>query len=662
VKIETISDVVHLFPKSTQEINDRAQKVMKKVKNEIDAITALPDDKRTFENTCHALDRAGEELSQEGSVFHTLVMASPHEEMRNEAQKATITLQDFSVDIISQNKELYHAFKRYVDLKAPKENLNQEERYYIEETLKSFKRNGLDLPDKDQEEITKLKKELGVLSTNFSKNINDDDRKVTVTQDELNGLTPDFVRKLKKTDEGRFELGTDYPTYHEVMENCSVESTRKALWTAFNNRAYPANEKVLNDIIALRDDLAHKLGFASYAQYDIDDEMAQNPQTVEAFLNDIAARSTVKAQQEVERYKKHLPDGITLLPDGTIKPWDWAFIKASYRKEKFNLDDRIVAEYFPVASTLEGLLKLYEKFFSIRLKQLPQVAPYGIEIDAVQVSDVDGHLIGYLLLDLYPRPYKYTHACQITLVHGTRNKEGKITPAAGLVLANFPKPSAEKPALLPHTDVVTFFHEFGHAIHGLLGSTEMSGFSGTNVKTDFVEMPSQMLEEWMWDKAVIKNITKHYKTSKPLPDSLLDTMIMLKNLDSGDFNRRQLFYAKTSLEYFKDGRSKDTTAIVRKLQKEARPYIAAMPEDRVQYSFGHLTGYGSKYYSYLWSKVYALDLFDHIKTHGLLDENVGKRYVECILSKGGSRPPQELLREFLGREPNSKAFFKDLGF
>jgi len=219
-----------------------------------------------------------------------------------------------------------------------------------------------------------------------------------------------------------------------------------------------------------------------------------------------------------------------------------------------------------------------------------------------------------------------------------------------------------KPALLPHTDVVTFFHEFGHALHGLLGSTEMAGFSGTNVKSDFVEMPSQMLEEWMWDKGIIKDISNHYKTGNGLPEAMLDTMIMLKNLDSGDFVKRQLTFAKTALEYFKDGRSKDTTAIMRKFQKELRPYIAAMPEDNFQYSFGHLTGYASKYYGYLWSKVYALDLFDYIKAHGLLDENVGKRYVECILSKGGSRPPQDLLREFLGREPNSTAFFKDLGF
>ena len=661
VKIETIGDVVHLFPKSSQEIIDRTQKIMKKVRNEIDTIIALPDDKRTFENTAHALDRASEELSQEGAIFEMMTMVSPLEEIRNEAQKAKIVLQDFIVDAISQNKSLYQAFKRYADIKSPQENLNPEERYYIEEMLKGFKHNGLDLPDKDQEEVARIKKELGVVSTIFSKNINDDDRTVIVSKEELAGLTPEFLSKLKVNEQGMYILGTDYPTYQEVMENCVVESTRKALWTAFSNRGYPANEKPLNDLIALRDDLAHKLGFASYAHYDIDDQMAKNPQTVEVFLNDIATRSTSKAQNEFEVYKKHLPVGVKLLPDGTVKPWDLAFIKATYRKEKFNLDDSIVAEYFPVKSTIEGLLKLYEKFFSIHLKQLSDVSPYGIEINAIQLNDLSGHLIGYLLLDLYPRPNKYTHACHISLVHGTKTNDGKATAGVSLIVANFPKPSPERPALLTHNDVVTFFHEFGHALHALFGKTEMAGFAGTNVKRDFVEMPSQMLEELMWNKDIIKEIGKHYKTEQPLPEALLDTMIKRKNLDSADYVRRQLVFAKTSLAYFKNGRLKDAMAIVHGYQKELRPYMAAMPEDRLQYSFDHLTIYGSKYYSYLWSKVYALDLFDYIKANGLLNENIGKRYVQCILSKGGSRPPQELLREFLGREPNSKAFFKDLG-
>lgn len=661
-RIKTIDDVVHLFPQTADEVREQAQKAIKKAQNEVAALIAIPDNKRTFENTPAALDKIIGDLGQEISIFSALMSVSPVEAVRNGANEEVIVLQDYAVDAISQNKELYKVFKRYAEERAPLENLSPEERYYIEETLKSFKRNGLDLPEKEQENIKRLKKELGTLGQAFTKAISDDLKKVTVTKAELEGLAPDFIDNLKKNDEGLYELGTDYPTYLNVMENCTVEPTRKALWIAFNNRAYPVNEKTLSTIIDLRDDLAHALGFASFAHYDIDDEMANRPETVDVFLDDIISHSQRKAFKEVERYKANLPAGITLSPDGTIKPWDWIFIKESYKKNTFNLDSRVVAEYFPVESTVAGLLKLYEKFLSIRFKQLPDVSPYGVPVKAVQVNTIDGHLIGYLLLDLYPRPNKYTHACQITLVHATKTKSGRLNPTASMVIANFPKPTPDKPALLTHQDVITFFHEFGHAIHALLGATELASFSGTNVKNDFVEMPSQMLEEWMWDKDIIKGIGKHYKTGQPIPDELLDVMIKLKNLDSGDLVTRQAMFAKLSLDYFKNGKEKDTTAIAHGLQRKLRPYLMVVPEDHFKTAFGHLVNYGSKYYGYLWSKVYALDLFEFIKTKGLLNPEIGSRYVATILSKGGSRPPQELLREFLGREPNSEAFFRDSGF
>ncbi len=660
VKVATINDVIHLFPTTVDGINKRLETIVGNVKNEVAEIIAIPDEKRSFKNTYAALDKAVNEFGQEGGIFHTIVAVSPDAALRDAANKAIITLQEISVDVISQNRQLYQALKKYAETKAPQENLNDEERYYVEETLKSFKRNGLDLPEQGLEEIKRIKKELGNLEQEFARAINDDTRKIMIPKEELEGIAPEFLAALKHTSDGRYELGTDYPTYHEVMDNCSVESTRKALWTAFVNRAYPVNEKTLNNIISLRDELAHKLGFASYAEYDIDDEMAKNPLNVEKFLDDIAVRSTPKALSEIERYKKNLPSGITL-SEGKFKPWDLAHTKNLYRKKEYNYDDRVVAEYFPVESTFQGLLKLYENFLSVKFKQLPDVSPYGIPVKALQVNDKNGNLVGNLLLDLYPRPNKYTHACHITLVHGLKKTDGITNPSASIVLANFPQPSAERPALLQHHDVVTFFHEFGHAMHALLGRTEMYGFSGTNVKTDFVEMPSQMLEEWMWDRATIKTISKHYKIGEPLPDALINVMITLKNLDSGDFVKRQVMLGKISLDYFKNGRTKDTTAIMHTLQKTLRPYMAVIPEDHFQCSFGHLTNYASKYYAYLWSKVYACDLFEYIKEHGM-DSKVGQRYVDCILSKGGSRPPQELIRDFLGREPNSNAFFKDLGF
>ncbi len=659
--INKVEDVMLLFPANPHEIDKRSHAVMANIREIVNQITSLSDDQKTFANTFQAYDNAVGELGREAGILQALMNVSPDELLRAASRTNVIKLQEFAVEVLEQNKELYRALKAYAEKPGQLDKLTQEDRYYCTELLKGYKHNGLDLPDEQQNELKTLKKQLAELEQVFDLNINQDatQKFVSVLASDLAGLDPVFIKSLAQTPEGLYKLGVDYPTYSAVMENCVVESTRKALWQAYVSRAYPINENPLREVRALRQTLASRLGYASYAHYDIDEEMAKNPETVDAFLQDIEQRSRTKAQEEVERYKAHLPPGVSLTPQGDIKSWDWGFIKNTYRKKQFNFDDRIVAEYFPVDHTIQALLGIYERFLSISLKRVPATVPWHTDASVIEARRADGTLLGYLILDLFPRKDKYTHACHITLVPSLEEK-GKHTPGASLVIANFPKPQADRPALLLHSDVTTFFHEFGHALHALLSATHLNGFAGTNVKRDFVEMPSQMLEEWMWDKDTIKQISKHYKTGKPLPDDLIDMLVKLKNFDSGDFVRRQLVLAKTSLEAFRS--SEDMHALISELQAKIRPYMARMPEDHFECSFGHLTGYGSRYYGYLWSKVYALDLFEYIKAHGLLDQMVGKRYVETILSKGGSKPPAQLLRDFLGREPRSDAFFADLGF
>jgi thimet oligopeptidase len=663
--VKTIEDVIRFFPVQAEEIDSRAADAMKRARERVQEIIAIPDEQRTFDNTAKALDRAASAFYRENSFIQSLTFVSPLEQLRFAAQKTVLTLSEFYVDTFSQNKALYKAFKNYVEQRSFLERLNPEEHYYLEETLKHFKQAGLSLPDADQEELKLMRKELAKLEQDFELEISNDSTKrlITVTRPELEGLTEDFINDLGRSTDGRFVLGVDYPTYKRVLDDCAVESTRRALWENFVNRAYPPNESRLDAVIALRDRLARKLGYKSYADYDIDDQMAETPERVEQFLNEISGRAMPKAAKEFERYKADLPAGITLTPEGTVKPWDWHFIKAYYKKKHFDFDDRVIAQYFPLDKTLEGLFSIYQQFLDIKFKQLPVRAPWHEDVRVIQVTKADGTVAGYLFLDLFPRPHKYTHACFMPLIPALKNADGSVTPGAGIVIANFPKPTHDQPSLLMHDDVVTFFHEFGHALHGLLGATEMAGFSGTSVKRDFVEMPSQMLEEWMWDKEMIKRLSGHYQTGEKLPDNLIDTMIMLKNFDSGDLIVRQIILAKTSLDCFKAGEHKDVTALMHALQEKLRPYMATMPEDHFECSFGHLMeGYGSKYYGYLWSRVYALDLFDTIKREGLLNPVIGRKYRDIVLAQGGSRPPQELLRTFLGREPRSDAFFKDLGF
>ena len=246
------------------------------------------------------------------------------------------------------------------------------------------------------------------------------------------------------------------------------------------------------------------------------------------------------------------------------------------------------------------------------------------------------------------------------LIPSVKSSEHK--PGVVIVIANFPKATSDRPALLKHNDVETFFHEFGHAMHGLLGRTKLASLSGTNVKTDFVEVPSQMFEEWMWDKDMLKLVSSHYKTGDPLSDDLIDKKISLKKFGTGYFLTRQCWLASLALEFFKSGSNKDTDKIVRDFYKKYIKHVSFDDKDNhFQFSWGHLTGYGARYYSYMWSKVFSLDLFYKIKEHGLLDGAIGNQFVSKVIGRGGSTEPDNLLRDFLGREPNQKAFLKDMG-
>jgi thimet oligopeptidase len=283
------------------------------------------------------------------------------------------------------------------------------------------------------------------------------------------------------------------------------------------------------------------------------------------------------------------------------------------------------------------------------------------DVRLIEVFDKNNKQLGYLFLDLHPRPNKYTHAAHGNIVPGITLPDGSRLPVVSVVMANFPKPSKDKPALLMREDVRTFFHEFGHAVHSLLGATQMGSFAGTSVKTDFVEMPSQMLEEWLWDKDILKKISSHYKTGQPLPDGMIENILALKRYDAGNFIARQIMLAKYSLDLHKKGADKDPEKLWFALAEQLLPHLYAGPEYRAYASFGHLTGYGAKYYGYLWSKVFALDLFDTIKKQGLLNPEIGAKYVQEVISKGGSVDPNILLVNFLGRAPSQEAFLKDMG-
>jgi len=662
-KVKNVSDVKELFPNSPKEIESATEHYIQTAQEAIDKIVAIPSEKRTFANTIKAFDdiEGLSDLALFAGIAEVLQYTCPNDAIRAAAHDALIKIQEFAVDALSNNVILYKAIKSYADNQAKNEQLSAEERYYLNKTMDDFKRSGLDLPVETLDEVKKLKKELASLQLDFETNVSSDNRTISVQASDLAGLSEDFLASLKKTEDGAFILGVDVPTFIMVMENCSVEQTRKALNAAHENRGYPANEKVLNSVIAKRDRMAKLLGFASFADYDLSNQMVESVDRAENFIAQLMEKAHVKEQQEFDEVITDLAPGVHLTDDGKLKIWDAAYAKNYFKKKHYNVDEQKVAEYFPMEKTVKGLLDIYQQFLSLTLKEVPVSGYWHEDVKLVETYDAKtNQLIGYLLLDLHPRPHKYTHACHIGVLPSTYAKDQMI-PAVSVVVANFPKSTAHKPSLLKRKDVSTFFHEFGHALHALLGRTQIASLAGTQVKRDFVELPSQMLEEWLKDKEILKQVSSHYQTDEPMDDGLIERIVALNNFGSGAFLQSQLFYSLISLQFYKDGENKNCSQIYKDLYAQCKKNIAYDPEDHMYAAFGHLMGYGARYYGYMWSKVFALDMFDTIKKGGLLNPETGDKYVATVIGKGGSEDPNVLLHNFLGREPNQEAFLRDMG-
>lgn len=591
IRVDFLQPDVVSFPKTVAELDAGFHTVECSVVETLRQITALRE--RTFENTVMAYDHALAYFQTFGSAVQVVQMVHPDEGMRKRAEEILIRWSEMKVDLFETNREIYRAFKEC------RGELEGERLYYFTNALISFQRAGLELDESGFQEMKELQKQIAALSIQYHANLASDCSSL----------------QLEVT------LPCDYPTYFQVMTNCTVESTRKNYLRVFNNRA-SQNLEVLNQIIACRGRLARLLGYDSYAAFDIAQEMAQTVENVEKFLDDLSQKTApqIKANWEA-------------IHQGQIEPWNVAFVAGQYLKTHFNIDQEKIAEHFPMESTVRGLLDIYEQFFNLKLQVVENEGLWDPSVQTIEVRNQS--LVGYVLLDLFPRKNKYSHCCCKS-----------ITPTLAVVIANF-----SKSARLKHHEVKTFFHEFGHAIHALFGKSEMPTKAGYHTKTDFVEAPSQLLEEWMWDRDILKRISRHYQTGNSLPDSVIDDLIKTRNLTdaahpttagNSDHAGTELLFARLALKLYKN--EGDLEEIYR-----TTPQIVAYDPNYVNLcAFVHLIEYGAKYYSYPWSKQLALQIFDYIKANGgLLDPKMGERYIAKIIGRGGSCDPGELIRDFL---------------
>ncbi|PCI39319.1 MAG: hypothetical protein COB53_03425 [Elusimicrobia bacterium] len=644
------------FTLSAEEIAKNCDAALKDVKSKLDALVASKG-ARTFQNSIVAFDYVTSDFSDDTVSLYFPNYVGPNKDVREAAHKCEKRVDKFGVDI-NTREDLYLAMKA-----VDGSGLTGTDKKLYDRTIQDFKRNGLDLEPVKRARYKILKKQLVEMSSSFSKNIADVNDHVAFTKEEMEGIPEDFLNRLKKTDAGLYIVTLDYPDVYPFLKLAKNPESRRRMSLKFGNRAVPHNVALLEEILAVRLKLAKLLGYDTHAHYVLEQRMAKTPKEVKKFLSKMKKRLKPKGKSDIKRMLalklKEQPG------DPVFRSWDYSYYKNLEIKNRFAVDQEKIKEYFEMGKTSEEMFKIYQELFGLKFKEIVPANAWHEDVKLYSVSDSkSGDLIGHFYLDLYPREGKYKHAAAFGLIGGRENLDGKFRKPVAAMVANFPKPNKDRPSLLPHSgsssDVETLFHEFGHIMHQMLTKAKYPRFSGTSVARDFVEAPSQMLENWIWKKSILKRLSAHYKTGEALPEATIDSMIAAKNAHTGVSYLGQTFYA-TIDQIYHDGKPEASTTVAYNKHYEAIRMIPANPGTNAQASFGHLMGYASGYYGYMWSEVFASDMFSAFEKGGIMNPELGRKYRDLVLAPGGSGNEMEYLRAFLGREPNETAFLKDIG-
>lgn len=577
------------------------------------------------------------------------------------------------------------------------ETLDPESLRLLEKDRKSYIKFGLGLPAGPQRDRFKeIKKRLSQIQIEFQRNLNEENGGIWFTKEELDGVPTDLVEGLEKGKEGsendgKVKLTFKYPDLFPTLKYAKNADTRRKVFIDNENKCNQ-NVPLFQEAILLRDEAARMLGYPNHAQLRIEDKMAKDTKTVDDFLADLKSRLVAGGAKEVDHLlelkKKDLQArGVDF--DGNYYLWDHKFYDRLMIEEEYSIDENKIAEYFPITPTINGMLKIFEEllgfvFVEIKPEDRAALSPTGKAEDIAWHEDVvlfsvwddssegDG-FVGYLYLDLHPRPGKYGHAANFNLQPGFLYENGTRRFPATALVCNFSKPTKTKPSLLKHDEVVTLFHELGHGIHDLAGRTKYSRFHGTSTVRDFVEAPSQMLENWCWTPSVLKSLSKHYESGDQITDDLIEKLLSTKHVNSALFNLRQLHFGIFDMTIHTPKSHDEAKAFqLSKLYNELRSEICGLKGPEIQGEkddwgngqacFGHLIGgYDAGYYGYLFSEVYSTDMFYTVFKSDPMSGKEGRRYRHTVLEKGGSQDEMKSLEEFLGRKPNTEAFYKELG-
>jgi thimet oligopeptidase len=591
---------------------------------------------RTVDNTLQPMNDLIIELDRVLPMSDLIANVSPDKAVRSAAEACQREVMKF-VSELELDRGVYDA------LAAVKtDDRHPQTKRFLKHLLRDYRRSGVDKDEATRNALKALVEEMVKTGQEFSRAIREDKRFVEVTEKDLAGLPDDFVQAHIKDGTGR--ISTDYPDFFPVVTYAKQGSVRRALYMEFLKRAYPANEATLKKLLELRYAYATKLGYSDWAEYAAEEEMVKDKKTIATFIDKVAHIARPRMEQDLQQLLTRKRKDHKRAK--TVRLWDRFYYVNKIKAEKYGVDSEEVRDYFDYPRVKEGLLALNQELFGVTFSKVEDAPTWYEAVEAYDVVDGD-RVIARFYLDMHPREGKYGHAAMFSLLSGVTDTQ---LPAASLV-CNFPTPSGDGPALMEHGQVVTFFHEFGHLMHHLLaGRHDWVTQSGISCESDFVEVPSQLLEEWPWSYDVLKKFAVHYQTGTPIPAELVEKMRKSKEFGKGMHVMRQMFYASLSLNYHdRDPGGFDLLGVVKKNQKIYSPY----PYEEGTYvyaSFGHLEGYTSRYYTYMWSLMLAKDLFTKFDENDMMNKTILMVYRDTILAPGGSIDAADMVKNFMGRE------------
>ena len=644
------------------------EQAIAEAKAEIDAIVAN-EEEPTFENTIEAMEYAGQTLNKVAGIFYNLMEANTSETLQEIAEKVSPMLTEYSM-YVSLNNDLFQRVKAVYEQKDQL-GLDVDQAKLLEDNYKSFVRGGANLSDEDKALYSKWSEELSLTTLQFSKNVlaatNAYTLHITDSTD-LAGL-PDYVKAMgaeaaaEKGLEG-WAYTLDYPSYSPFLKYSTNRELRKQIWMAYNTRAIGGefdNTDIVKKIVDLRIKIANILGYETYADYALEERMAKDKNTVNNFIMQILKPSLNYAKKDVaDVYAYAKKNGFE---DSQLMPWDFTFWSERYQEAEYSLNAEELKPYFQLESCIDAVFGLANTLYGITFHELDNVPVYHEDVKVYEVKDKDGRHLSLFYADFFPRASKRGGAW-MTDFRGQSIRNGVEYRPFVSIVCNFTKPTADAPSLITHDEFTTFLHEFGHALHGILAEGRYPSLTGTSVSRDFVELPSQIMENWAYEPEYLNSFAKHYQTGEPIPAELIEKIVAAKNYLAGYGQVRQLHFAYLDMAWH-SRTSVPELGTVEFEQSVLAPYNVMPAAEGAAFScsFSHIFsgGYSAGYYSYKWAEVLEADAFSLFKEKGIFNTEVAESFLKNILSAGGAQDEAVIYRNFRGHDPQPEALMKKLG-